>query len=50
MVLMALGTIMRSRKRYAEAVDYYKRAIDLVQRLRGHTLDDDVAEPLDARW
>jgi tetratricopeptide (TPR) repeat protein len=28
--LDALGTIMRSRKRYAEAVDYYNRAIALV--------------------
>ncbi len=28
--LDALGTIMRSRKRYAEAVDYYTRAIALV--------------------
>lgn len=30
--LDALGTIMRSRKRYAEAVDYYTRAIKLVKR------------------
>lgn len=28
--LDALGTIMRSRKRYAEAVDYYTRAINLL--------------------
>jgi tetratricopeptide (TPR) repeat protein len=29
--LDALGTIMRARKRYAEAVDYYTRAIKLVK-------------------
>jgi tetratricopeptide (TPR) repeat protein len=30
--LDALGSIMRARKRYAEAVDYYTRAIALIQK------------------
>ncbi len=31
-VLDAIGTIMRGRKRYAEAVDYYTRAIKLIKK------------------
>jgi tetratricopeptide (TPR) repeat protein len=30
--LDTLGNVMRSRKRYAEAIDYYSRAIALIQR------------------